>query len=80
MEDFEKMADSAEPLGGRKRNPPTVPIEATISKKKKTDLLGLRLLFEWTDQAKMEGRDMQWIREEVIEKLQARVWMAAKDE
>jgi anaphase-promoting complex subunit 1 len=54
--------------------------DATLESGKRDRLLGLRLLFEWADQAKTEGRDMQWIRKEVIEKLQARVWMMAKEE
>lgn len=53
---------------------------ATLESGKRDRLLGLRLLFEWADQATTEGREMQWIRKEVIEKLQARVWMMAKEE
>jgi anaphase-promoting complex subunit 1 len=53
---------------------------ATIDSGKRDRLLGLRLLFEWADQATSEGRDVQWIRREVIEKLKARVWMMASDE
>ena len=48
---------------------------ATLDSGKKDRLLGLRLLFEWADQATTEGKDTQWIRREVVERLKARVWM-----
>lgn len=53
---------------------------ATLDSGKKDRLLGLRLLFAWADKAVAEGRDMQWIRMEVVERLKARVWMLADDE
>lgn len=53
---------------------------ATLGSGKKDRLLGLRLLFEWADQATSEGKDIQWIRMEVLERLKAKVWMMAKDE
>jgi anaphase-promoting complex subunit 1 len=53
---------------------------ATLESGKKERLLGLRLLFEWSDQAVSEGKDTQWIRREVVERLKARVWMMATEE
>ncbi len=53
---------------------------ATLESGKKDRLLGLKLLFEWADQAIAEGRDMQWIRREVVERLKARVWVVAGGE
>jgi anaphase-promoting complex subunit 1 len=53
---------------------------ATLNSGKRDRLLGLKLLFEWADQATSEGKDMQWIRREVIERLKARVWMMAEEE
>ena len=51
---------------------------ATLDSGKQDRLLGLKLLFEWADQATNEGGDMQWIRREVVERLKARVWMMAE--
>ena len=51
---------------------------ATLDSGKRDRLLGLRLLFEWADQATGEGRDTQWIRREVIERLKARMWIMAE--
>jgi anaphase-promoting complex subunit 1 len=53
---------------------------ATLDSGRRDRLLGLRLLFEWADQATSEGRDMQWIRKEVVERLKARVWMLGKED
>lgn len=53
---------------------------ATLESGKKDRLLGLRLLFDWADQATSEGRDVQWIRREVVERLKAKVWMMASEE
>lgn len=50
---------------------------ASLDSGKRDRLLGLKLLFEWADQATSEGMDTQWIRREVIERLKARVWMMA---
>ncbi|KAH7369992.1 hypothetical protein BKA65DRAFT_444719 [Rhexocercosporidium sp. MPI-PUGE-AT-0058] len=47
---------------------------------KRDRLLGLRLLFEFADQAASEGKDMQWIRREVVDRLKAKVWMMATEE
>ncbi|KAK2628833.1 hypothetical protein QTJ16_001936 [Diplocarpon rosae] len=44
---------------------------------KRDRLLGLKLLFEFADQAASEGKDMQWIRMEVVDRLKAKVWMMA---
>jgi anaphase-promoting complex subunit 1 len=52
---------------------------ATIDSGKRDRLLGLKLLFEWADGRVAEGRDMLWIRREVVERLKARVWMAADE-
>lgn len=54
--------------------------KATLESGKRDRLLGLRLLFEWAEEETSEGKDMQWIRKEVVEKLKARVWMMAKEE
>ena len=53
---------------------------ATLESGKRDRLQGLRLLFEWADQATSEGKDMQWIRREVVERLKARVWIMAEGE
>ncbi|KAF8860636.1 hypothetical protein BDZ45DRAFT_800579 [Acephala macrosclerotiorum] len=53
---------------------------ATLDSGKKDRLLGLRLLFEWADQATSEGRDVQWIRREVVDRLKAKTWMMASEE
>jgi anaphase-promoting complex subunit 1 len=53
---------------------------ATLDSGKRDRLLGLRLLFEWSDQAASEGKDTQWIRREVVERLKAKVWMMATEE
>jgi anaphase-promoting complex subunit 1 len=53
---------------------------ATLDSGKKDRLLGLKLLFEWADQAMSEGKELQWIRKEVVERLKARVWMVANEE
>jgi len=53
---------------------------ATLDSGKRDRLLGLRLLFEWADKASSEGRDVQWIRREVVERLKAKVWMLTKEE
>jgi anaphase-promoting complex subunit 1 len=53
---------------------------ATLESGKKDRLLGLKLLFEWADQAIAEEKDMQWIRREVVERLKARVWVVAGEE
>jgi len=52
---------------------------ATIDSGKRDRLLGLKLLFEWADARLAEGGDMLWIRREVVERLKARVWMAAEE-
>jgi anaphase-promoting complex subunit 1 len=53
---------------------------ASLDSGKKDRLLGLKLLFEWADKAMSEGREIQWIRKEVVERLKARVWMMAKED
>ncbi|KAE8441418.1 hypothetical protein EG329_004974 [Mollisiaceae sp. DMI_Dod_QoI] len=53
---------------------------ATLDSGKKDRLLGLRLLFEWADQATSEGRDVRWIRREVVERLKAKTWMVASED
>ncbi|KAL3426392.1 hypothetical protein PVAG01_03183 [Phlyctema vagabunda] len=54
--------------------------KATLESGKRDRLLGLKLLFEWADLAKSEGKDMQWIRREVVDRLKGKVWMASTDE
>jgi anaphase-promoting complex subunit 1 len=53
---------------------------ATLDSGKRDRLLGLRLLFDWADRATSDGKDMQWIRREVVERLKARVWMLGTEE
>ena len=53
---------------------------ATLDSGKRDRLLGLRLLFDWADRATSDGKDMQWIRREVVERLKARVWMIGTEE
>ncbi|KAG4026143.1 hypothetical protein MFRU_044g00140 [Monilinia fructicola] len=48
---------------------------ATLDSGNKDRLLGLRLLFEWADKAMEEGREMRWIRKEVVQRLRSRVWV-----
>jgi len=52
---------------------------ATLDSGKRDRLEGLRLLFEWAEKEEGEGREVQWIRMEVVQKLKARVWMLAKE-
>ncbi|KAJ5046374.1 uncharacterized protein L3040_003618 [Drepanopeziza brunnea f. sp. 'multigermtubi'] len=47
---------------------------------KRDRLLGLRLLFEFADQAAREGKEMQWIRMEVVDRLKAKVWKMTSEE
>lgn len=53
---------------------------ATLDSGNRDRLLGLRLLFEWAEKAISEGRELQWVRREVVERLKARVWMLANGE
>lgn len=50
---------------------------ATLDAGNRDRLLGLRLLLEWAEKAISEGRELQWVRREVVERLKARVWMLA---
>jgi len=52
---------------------------ATLDSGKRDRLEGLKLLFEWAEKEVSEGKEVQWIRMEVIQKLKARVWMLAKE-
>ncbi|KAL2072126.1 hypothetical protein VTL71DRAFT_11469 [Oculimacula yallundae] len=52
---------------------------ASLDSGKRDRLLGLRLLFEFADQAAGEGRDMLWIRKEVVDRLKAKVWVMATE-
>lgn len=54
--------------------------QASLDSGKRDRLLGLKLLFEFAEQAVYEGRDMQWIRTEVVDRLKAKVWMMATEE
>ncbi|KAI1004277.1 Negative regulator of mitosis [Podosphaera aphanis] len=49
--------------------------KATLRSGKKDRLLGLKLLFEWADDAANRNQDIRWIRKEVVEKLKTMVWM-----
>ncbi|CZT42602.1 related to bimE protein [Rhynchosporium secalis] len=53
---------------------------ASLDSGKRDRLLGLRLLFEFADQAASEGKDMLWIRREVVDRLKAKVWVMATEE
>ncbi|RDW84956.1 putative APC1-subunit of anaphase-promoting complex [Coleophoma cylindrospora] len=53
---------------------------ATLDSGKRDRLLGLKLLFEWADMARSEGREMQWIKREAIERLKGKVWMAQEQQ
>jgi anaphase-promoting complex subunit 1 len=52
---------------------------ASLESGKRDRLLGLRLLFEWADGRLREGKNMLWIRREVVEKLKGRVWMGVEE-
>ncbi|KFY33947.1 hypothetical protein V494_07186 [Pseudogymnoascus sp. VKM F-4513 (FW-928)] len=49
--------------------------EATLHSGKRDRLQGLKLLFEWASMMQREGREMQWVRQEVVDRLRAKVWM-----
>ena len=53
---------------------------ATLGSGKRDRLLGLKMLFAWADQATNQGKDLQWIRRELVERLKAKVWMMAEVE
>jgi anaphase-promoting complex subunit 1 len=53
---------------------------ATLDSGSRDRLMGLRLLFEWAEKEIEEGRELQWVRAEVLESLKARVWMLANGE
>ncbi|KAK0106409.1 Anaphase-promoting complex subunit 1 [Cadophora gregata f. sp. sojae] len=52
----------------------------SLNSGKRDRLLGLRLLFDFADQAASDGKDMLWIRREVVDRLKARVWQMATEE
>lgn len=49
--------------------------KASLMSGKRDRLQGLKLLFEWAGKMQDEGKDLQWIRREVLERLQAQVWV-----
>ncbi|KAL5354029.1 Anaphase-promoting complex subunit 1 [Pseudogymnoascus australis] len=49
--------------------------EATLHSGKRDRLQGLKLLFEWASMMQRDGREMQWVRQEVVDRLRAKVWM-----
>jgi anaphase-promoting complex subunit 1 len=53
--------------------------KASLMSGNKNRLLGLKLLFEWASKMQDEGKEMQWVRREVLEKLKAQVWMMAME-
>jgi anaphase-promoting complex subunit 1 len=53
--------------------------KATLLSGKRDRLQGLKLLFEWASKMRDDGREMQWIRREVVERLKAQVWMMAME-
>ena len=53
---------------------------ATLDSGNRDRLMGLRLLFEWAEKEIEDGKELQWIRGEVLERLKARVWMLANGE
>lgn len=50
---------------------------ATLDSDSRDRLVGLRLLFEWAEKEIADGKELQWVRREVLERLKARVWMLA---
>ena len=48
---------------------------STLESGKRERLEGLKLLFEWADKRVREGRELRWIRGEVVEGLKARLWV-----
>lgn len=54
--------------------------KASLQSGKRDRLLGLRALFEWAGGMQREGREMQWVRREVVDRLRARAWMMGMDE
>jgi anaphase-promoting complex subunit 1 len=48
--------------------------KATLNSGKRDRLLGLKLLFEGASKMQAEGKEMQWIRREVLDRLKATVW------
>lgn len=54
--------------------------KATLHSGKRDRLQGLKLLFEWAGKMQREGRKMQWIRREVVDKLRAKVWVMSMDD
>jgi anaphase-promoting complex subunit 1 len=53
--------------------------KASLNSGKRDRLQGLKLLFEWANKMQKEGKEMQWIRREVLDRLNASVWMMAQD-
>ena len=53
---------------------------ATLDSGNRDRLMGLRLLFEWAEKEIEDGKELQWVRGEVLERLKARVWMVANGE
>lgn len=49
--------------------------KATLESENRARLEGLRELFGWAEKMRVGGRETEWIREEVVEALRARVWM-----
>jgi anaphase-promoting complex subunit 1 len=54
--------------------------KATLDSGKRDRLRGLKLLFEWANKMQDEGKEMQWIRREVLDRLKASVWMTGQDD
>ncbi len=54
--------------------------KATLDSGKRDRLEGLRTLFDWADTMKAEGKEVEWIRNEVVEALKARVWVVSMDD
>ena len=52
---------------------------ASVESGKRDRLLGLRLLFEWADRRLSEGKEMIWVRKEIVERLKARVWVLSEE-
>lgn len=52
---------------------------ATVESGKRERLRGLRGLFVWADERAREGKEMKWIRMEVVQRLKARAWMLGQE-
>ena len=52
---------------------------ASIESGKRERLKGLRMLFMWADDMAREGKEIIWIRMEVVQRLKGRVWLLGQE-